>query len=143
MTGCINWPGRKDSDGYGQLFIPGLSGSRGVHRLFYSANKGPIPEGFCVLHSCDNRGCVNPEHLFLGTSTDKNRACVAHGRHRVLRGVAHPLHKLSEENARTIKNLKGALSQTALARMYGISPSVVSRIQSGEKWPHITREVAI
>lgn len=51
-----------------------------MHRLSFIAFNGPIPDGMYVLHKCDNRACINPEHLFLGTYSDNIRDCYAKGR---------------------------------------------------------------
>jgi HNH endonuclease len=83
-SGCWNWKLHKDSIGYGRLKIS--LGSRdkwrdtSAHRYAYELWIGPIPPGKSVLHKCDNRGCCNPEHLFLGTQQDNIRDMHAKGR---------------------------------------------------------------
>jgi len=81
--GCWEWRGRGNQSGYGQLFV-GYDGiaSRPVlaHRASWRINVGPIPNGLCVLHRCDNPPCVNPGHLFLGTRLVNNRDMIAKGR---------------------------------------------------------------
>lgn len=141
------WPWRGSTVppwGYGKLTIRG-HGQR-AHRVSYELAYGPIPKGLFVCHKCDNPGCVNPKHLFLGTHSDNMRDCVRKGRHStqvnpLLRsGPNNGMSKLSEEAVRVIRetNVPGYFGNSAkLAKKYGVTSDYVRAVARGDRWKHI------
>src|SRR3989304_6891698 len=79
---CWEWRRSKTPLGYGMLNIRGHTIY--AHRISYIMTKSPIPDGLCVLHMCDNPGCINPFHLFLGTKKDNTRDMIVKGRHPLI-----------------------------------------------------------
>lgn len=77
---CWQWLARKHEGGYGDFRLGG--GHVRAHRFSYELAHGAIPKGMFVLHRCDNPGCVNPSHLFLGTFEDNSSDMVSKGRGR-------------------------------------------------------------
>lgn len=77
---CWEWQKSKNPCGYGQLKYRGIL--ERAHRISWIVFKGSIPEGMSVLHTCDNPGCVNPNHLWLGTQGDNMKDMHNKGRHR-------------------------------------------------------------
>lgn len=134
---CWDWPGSIFKVGYGQLTK--LGKHYYAHRVSYEVHKGPIPPGMHILHSCDNKKCVNPAHLHLGTHADNMREAAERGLMKgnpLTKGTMHPLAKLTDGQVREIYASTGA--GVDLARRYGVATSLISRIRTGKCWPHIT-----
>lgn len=79
-NGCWEWLGALDTCGYGQCRFNGKNFK--AHRLFYTLFNGPITKGLFVCHSCDNKLCVNPDHLWLGSAQDNSTDMKEKGRAR-------------------------------------------------------------
>src|SRR5271165_4726377 len=82
--GCWNWKAYIGPDGYGRFGFRGKI--PGPHRVSWELSFGPIPDGLNVCHKCDNRRCVRPDHLFLGTDRDNILDCIRKGRRNTRRG---------------------------------------------------------
>lgn len=80
-NGCLVWLGYRTTDGYGRL-SKSSGGLELAHRMAWRLVHGPIPDGKCVLHHCDNPPCVRVDHLFLGTQNDNMKDMAAKGRGR-------------------------------------------------------------
>jgi len=72
-TGCSNWQGALDINGYGHAYLPGFSGQRAAHRAMWHMLLGPIPKGMELDHLCRNRACVRLDHLELVSRAENNR----------------------------------------------------------------------
>jgi hypothetical protein len=134
MTGCWNWVGAKTPYGYGQLRFDRKV--KYVHRCSYEIHCGPIPDGLFVCHHCDNRACINPTHLFLGTNADNTADRHAKGRDGRLFGADQNGAKLTEASVLAIRAAHG-ITQGKLAEQYGVSQSMISCIRLGKNWTHI------
>jgi len=136
-NGCVEWTGSLTAGGYGHIWYEGRLEL--VHRVTYEIANGPIPKmeghhGACVCHRCDNRLCINPEHLFIGSHADNMADMMAKGRWKPIRGAANPHAKLTEAQAEQIRSLRGIRSQREIAEMFGVSKTAVRYIQQGRLW---------
>jgi hypothetical protein len=134
---CWIWTGAKDWDGYGLYALEGRRSERAT-RIAWRLIKGErVPKHLQCLHTCDNPGCVNPAHIFLGTTADNMRDRDQKGRQS--RGSFHPKALLTEAQVIDILNLSEAgLSQHAIARRFGVSRAAISGILLGRNWKHVT-----
>lgn len=111
---------------------------RGVHVLSYEAVNGPVPPGLILRHTCDQRGCVNPDHLVPGTRGDNTQDMVDRG--RVARGVNHSQARLTTGDIGAIL-LRRATGETflSIANDFGVSRQTVARVCHGETYQPTTR----
>lgn len=155
---CWLWTGaRGPGYPYGRIARPGEKESMGAHRASWELHYGPIPDGLCVCHRCDNPACVRPDHLFLGTLTDNWDDMRAKGRGSAPPlhiGDAHPMRRYPEKVRRGEANNKARLTvaqvQTirarhgrgetirGLARAYGVTKNAVAQIVHYQTWRHVT-----
>lgn len=141
---CWEWTGAPLADGYGTLEVGsgGIRNPTRAHRMSWClANDRDIPPRLFVLHRCDNRLCVNPQHLFLGTQAENMADMVAKGRSNY--GEAHPQAVLSRHAARIICRMavSGKWKQREIAAGFRISRSQVSQIRHGRRWAAETAEI--
>ena len=128
------WKAGKTSYGYGLMSIG--KKLEYAHRVSYQIHNGKIPPGMHVLHSCDDPGCVNPEHLHLGTNADNIREKVERG--RCAKGEKSPKSKLKTKDVIKIRDKHKAGSTIAdLAREYSVGRTCISYIVNRINWKHI------
>jgi hypothetical protein len=124
---CWEWQGSLDTSGYGLIRVDGALWK--THRLMWTMFFGTIPKKLQVLHRCDNRKCVRPEHLFLGTQQDNMNDRDVKGRGHNPSGVEHPRAKLHAAQVADIRRRREAgESVTDLARAFGLSKTGISRV---------------
>lgn len=131
---CWAWTASQQRAGYGKFGM-----NRGyvlAHRWSYEHHVGPIPDGRFVLHRCDNRTCVNPDHLYLGTQTDNMRDMVSRGRSS--RGRDKHTAKLTEWDVRDIREMWAndtcTLTQDEIAEGYGVRKRAIWSLLHGRTW---------
>lgn len=127
-NGCWVWNLTPDKDGYGTLKYKNKSKFY-AHRAAYELAIGPIPEGLLVLHKCDNRLCINPEHLYIGTHEDNMRDVRERNRRK---GDKSGNRKLTQEQVNEIRASKD--NNGVLGRRYGVSRKHVYRIKRYLNW---------
>jgi len=136
-TPCIEAAGCRNPLGYAYKRVNGKSIF--AHRAAWMDAYGPIPEGMCVCHHCDNPPCVNPDHLFLGTHADNVADKMRKGRQP--RGSSHGQAKLTEETAVwAMARLLAGETQQSVASAFGVTQSAISFLWLGVTWAHAFKE---
>jgi hypothetical protein len=128
-SGCWEWQGAVYPGGYGH--IAPLYGECQAHRASYRHHKGEIPPKTLVLHSCDNRRCINPDHLRLGNHSANNHDAYSRGRRRDVSGERNPFAKLRDEDIARI--LADPRTQPEIAKDYGVCRSTIGEIKRGAR----------
>lgn len=163
---CWPWTGSRTSTGYGQMAVLGENCPQATHRVAWALANGPIPDGMWVLHRCDTPLCVNPAHLFLGTSQDNIADKLAKGRQargdtsgprlhpeRMARGAQsgarkHPERmprgerqghaKLTEDAVRRIREMADrGERQRVIAQVFGVDPTTIHYVVTRTTWRHV------
>lgn len=134
-TECLIWKGGLSPKGYGRLW----TGKRDVRasRAAWIVCNGPIPDGLLICHTCDRPACVEPGHLFLGSTEDNMADMVA--KNRQARGVGNGKSKLTTSDV--IRIYTTSRNTKAIAEMYGVSETQVRDIRRGVIWQHVTAAI--
>ena len=124
--GCWLWTGAKTKAGYGMF--EGVEGARiSVHRFSFEWHTGEVPGDLLVCHTCDNRVCVNPAHLFLGSHAENSRDMVRKRRNHL------PQRKITFEIAEQIRAAVAAgMSQEEAGHKFGLSQTSISKVILGK-----------
>ena len=141
-SGCWEWKGAKRHFGHGDAQYHGKNYK--AHRLFWELFKGEIPKGLCVLHSCDNPPCCNPDHLFLGTVLDNNRD--KKNKNRQAKGESMGMAVLDDEKVRELRAAKREARAKGsrnfggpdFAYRFGVSLTAICAAASGKTWKHVS-----
>lgn len=140
--GCWEWEGYR-KNGYGSMRVAGKNDY--AHRISWLINFGEYPGDLCVLHRCDNPGCVRPDHLFLGTRKDNSIDAARKGRNaaqrrpEIRRGENGSMVKLSESEVRAIRAeyAAGIGTYQEIAERYGVEKSTIGKIVNRQLWAHV------
>ena len=132
-SGCWLWTAGVNYQGYGKFSVN--RESRPAHRVSWNVFRGEVPSGLQVLHRCDVTGCVNPDHLFLGTPQDNMTDKKVKGRCRNPVGSECSYSRLTEDDIIAIRQEVG--TQDTIAKRYGIAQTLVSMIKLKKRWKHV------
>jgi hypothetical protein len=131
---CWIWTGPKFAQGYGRFCL--RSRSLKAHRFSWEMHHGkPVPHGLVICHSCDNKQCVNPEHLRAETQAFNVREAIERERWKPNFGAINGRTILTHESVREIR--ASSETQILLAKRYGVSQTHISRIKRGESYNYL------
>ena len=136
-NGCWEWTGCLHQKGYGLFNWTDDGAGRLAHRFSAKYIGNMDINGLCVCHHCDNRKCINPSHLFVGTIMDNNKDMENKGRRGETgaKGSINGRAKLTEQQVLEIRALPGPHSK--IAKYYNVSLFTIDNIRARKTWRHI------
>lgn len=143
-NGCWEWQGELHPQGYAYTTCYETGKREQVHRVSYRIFKEEIPHGLLVCHTCDNRRCINPDHLWIGTHKENSQDAKRKGRleHVKLmqsKGEEKASSKLNNEKVREIREeIKKGIRCTVIARKFGVNSTTIYSLRDGKTWSHVT-----
>lgn len=138
---CWEWQASLDTRGYGNFGVPRSDGTgrfimQRAHRVAWELVNGPLlGSAQHLCHTCDNRKCVNPAHLFIGNPKLNMADCASKGRFNDRKGENNPRAKLTQQDVQTIR--ASDLPHSQLAKQYGVAKSVIGYARAGVTWKHL------
>lgn len=141
-SGCQIWlSSSRNPYGHGHMGVNGRTVM--AHRVAWMCNHGEIPDGMLILHKCDTAGCINPDHLFIGTHQDNEDDKVRKGRQARGAKLAHPRAR-GERNGNSKLTLVDVISirkinapQRQIAEKFGVTQAIISKIKRREVWANV------
>lgn len=136
-SGCLEWRGQHDKDGYGRIKY--MKKDIRIHRFILEMKSGNLLDtNILTRHTCNNPPCCNPDHLLEGTSQDNVNDRVNSGRSNCSKGETQWRSKLKNEQVIEIYKLKGTCPSRILGEKFGVSRTCILKIQNGINWRHLT-----
>ena len=130
---CHIFNGNKDDCGYGRIHKDG--GLIRIHRASWEKENGPIPEGMYICHKCNNRACLNPEHLYAGTQLDNMRDRKISGNYASMEGEKNNSAKIKAIDIPTIRmRIRNGDTCYSIARDYGVTGEAILHIKNHRTW---------
>lgn len=133
-NGCIEYTGTLTRDGYGQFWH---DGHWLAHRAAWVLEHGDIPKSLEIMHSCDNRRCINIEHISLGTHIENMQDCKQKGRNNISgAGFGNKNgRRLTKDQASDIKTSSDKVIE--LAKRYDVCATSIRNIKTGKTWKNV------
>lgn len=136
-NGCMIWMGVIGNCGYGQFFLLNKKAIR-PHRLSYKYFKGEFNENLFICHTCDNKKCVAPDHLFVGTPKENMTDMINKKRDIKAKGSIHYLSKLKEKDILEIRKLRqSGKTYFEISEIFNVHMQTIAAIITGRSWSHL------